>query len=86
MRPTTVFDSSRSLDISITKLRIEAEVKVIGIVAKVIQKDHSKHNENYSSKTKLVYSNLLGNIPFCTLIFFLGKGADFLRNRYNSPL
>ena len=56
------FDALRHLDISVPRLRMESEVKVLGVIAKVIQKDHQNrpNDSSYSSKTKLIYSNLLG--------------------------
>lgn len=64
LQPTAVFDASRTLDITVPKLRMEAEVKVAGIIAKVLQKDNAFRNSDssYSSKAKLIYSNLLGKI------------------------
>ena len=56
------FDALRYLDISVPRLRMESEVKVLGVIAKVLQKDHQNrpNDSAYSSKTKLIYSNLLG--------------------------
>jgi hypothetical protein len=58
------FDPNQALEVNIPKLLVEMEVKVAGVFAKILQKDKefiNKNESSYSSKAKLIYSNILGN-------------------------
>lgn len=61
--PTTTsnFDPYQNIDVKIESLKVDAEIKAIGVIARTLQKDNlQRADNNYSSKAKLIHSRALG--------------------------
>ena len=59
---TSNFDPYQNIDVKIESLKVESEIKAIGIIARTLQKENLHRTENnYSSKAKLIHSRALGN-------------------------